>query len=374
MKGIRVLLQVQSGRGSVLGGDLVQCLKTKEYLKRLGIKADLSFELRPNVGQYDIVHVFHTDANSYESYIRYRNAKEQEKPVVISPIYWNMDEYAKRGVFGIKNKLYYLLPDGALRRILSILYNRNLAEINHFRSKDALSLDLRRLKAKMLNSCDLILPNSKMEAKLVVRDFGISDVEKISIVPNAADKFFFYSDPHAFVSRYHLQDFVLCVGRMEDRKNQLSLIRALRNTSLKLVLIGKSQRACDLAYYEKCRKEGGVNVMFISGMEHEALSSAYAAAKVHVLPSWYETPGLASLEAGLAGCNIVTTDRGSTREYFKQYALYCDPSDTKSIHKAVVEAFEASKSSELSQHILENYTWEKTADKTLRAYKKVLEK
>ena len=33
------------------------------------------------------------------------------------------------------------------------------------------------------------------------------------------------------------------------------------------------------------------------------LASAYAAARVFALPSWFETPGLAALEAALAGCS-----------------------------------------------------------------------
>ena len=43
-------------------------------------------------------------------------------------------------------------------------------------------------------------------------------------------------------------------------------------------------------------------------------------AKVNVLTSWIETPGLVSI-AVYAGCNIVVTDKGSVRDYFHDYAI-----------------------------------------------------
>ena len=44
-------------------------------------------------------------------------------------------------------------------------------------------------------------------------------------------------------------------------------------------------------------------------------------AKLNVLTSWVETPGLVSLEAGYAGCNILVSNKGSVLDYFKNYAF-----------------------------------------------------
>ena len=107
-------------------------------------------------------------------------------------------------------------------------------------------------------------------------------------------------------------------------------------------------------------------------MNSESLASAYHAAKVHALPSWFETPGLVNLEAGLAECNIVATDKGSTKEYLLDYAWYCDPASTTSIRRAVLDAFSAKKSPDLRKFILANFSWEQAAEKTLRVYERVL--
>ena len=84
-------------------------------------------------------------------------------------------------------------------------------------------------------------------------------------------------------------------------------------------------------------------------------------------------PGLVSLEAALAGCTIVSTNRGSTQEYFGELAHYCDPGNLDSIVEAITDAWKAKKDLRLKQRILENYTWEKTAEFTHNAYKKALD-
>ncbi len=121
----------------------------------------------------------------------------------------------------------------------------------------------------------------------------------------------------------------------------------------------------DEEYFRLCKKEAknSKNIHFLGYIPHNStlFLSAYAACKVFVLPSWYETPGLAALEAGLAGANVVITQRGATKEYFKKYAWYVDPSSVKSIREKTLEAFYAKKSKKLSKHILKNYTWEKGA-------------
>ncbi|MBK7308934.1 MAG: glycosyltransferase [Chitinophagaceae bacterium] len=57
-------------------------------------------------------------------------------------------------------------------------------------------------------------------------------------------------------------------------------------------------------------KEAAGNIVFAGRLTQTALANYYARARVHVLPSWFETCGLSSLEAAAMGCNIVITARG----------------------------------------------------------------
>ena len=70
----------------------------------------------------------------------------------------------------------------------------------------------------------------------------------------------------------------------------------------------------------------------------------------------------------IAGCNVVVSDRGYTKEYFKDYAWYCDPSRIDSIRQAILDAHHNQRNLELKRYIVENYTWDKMAEETLKAY------
>jgi glycosyltransferase involved in cell wall biosynthesis len=165
-------------------------------------------------------------------------------------------------------------------------------------------------------------------------------------------------------------DLVICVGRIEGRKNQLNLIRAINGTGYRLLIIG-SPSANQTNYYRACLSAAGPNVSFIAGISQEELIVHYATARVHVLPSWFETTGLSSLEAAAMGCMLVITDKGDTREYFGDHAFYCDPASPASILAAVKRAAAAEPDGALQRKILSEYTWAQTALLTADAYRKL---
>jgi glycosyltransferase involved in cell wall biosynthesis len=122
----------------------------------------------------------------------------------------------------------------------------------------------------------------------------------------------------------------------------------------------------------KCRSEAAPNVHIEGPLTDDALYAAYASAKVHVLPSYFETTGLSSLEASVMGCNVVVTDRGDTREYFGDEAWYCEPDRPESIRAAVDAAYKAPFRESLRTRILRDFTWTRAAEETFRAYKEAL--
>ncbi|MHC1723467.1 MAG: glycosyltransferase family 4 protein [Aminipila sp.] len=331
---MNVLFQIRNDYKESIAGDSIQMQKTKEYLEKIGVQVDIATNNYINLEKYDIIHIFNL-IRIKESYRFAQNARKQGKPYVLSTIYWNMADY-------IKN-------------------DKNTSATIKWWLKDN---DLRK---EVLEYASILLPNSSIEADVLKKDFSIN--KECFIIPNCADSFFNNANPDNFILKYGLTDFVLCVGRISCRKNQLALINALKDTGLNLVLIGPNNNE---GYYKQCKLAAGNNVIFIDQLPDYEIASAYAAAKVHVLPSWYETPGLASLEAGLVGCNIVSTKIGSALEYFEKNALYCDPASEESIRESVKMAFCKPKGEILKNHIFNNYTWEVAAIKTLDAYKTVL--
>jgi len=72
------------------------------------------------------------------------------------------------------------------------------------------------------------------------------------------------------------------------------------------------------------------------------------------------------------GCRLVITASGYTRSYFGDAAFYCKPSQPDTIFNAVKKAMASTDSDGLQKKILDNYTWEKTAEQTLAVYKKYI--
>jgi glycosyltransferase involved in cell wall biosynthesis len=104
------------------------------------------------------------------------------------------------------------------------------------------------------------------------------------------------------------------------------------------------------------------------------LASAYAACDVFALPSLFETPGIAALEAGLAGAKIAITPFGGTKDYFGPLADYTDPYSVDSIRRGIRNALNRKKDSALREHIKKEFLWSRVAEKTKAVYQSVLGK
>ncbi len=134
---------------------------------------------------------------------------------------------------------------------------------------------------------------------------------------------------------------MLSVGRIEPRKNTLALVRAARRLALPLVIAGEAPPGCE-QYEAECRSAADPQTIWLGRLDHHdpLLASAYAAARVFALPSWFETPGLAALEAALAGCSVVITPFGSTKEYFGGLVEYARPHRPEEISRGLARCWE----------------------------------
>ncbi len=222
----------------------------------------------------------------------------------------------------------------------------------------------------------LFLPNSWSEWRRLTRDLelNVSD-DRVVTVPNGvdlSDMDLDRVDPTELERLSHFRDTVLCVARIEGRKNQLCLIEALQGSAFTLVLVGKPTPN-QTRYVAKVRAsaERASNVHYLGEVSPDTKRALYALARVHVLPSWMETTGISSLEAAAMDCSLVVTPNGDTGEYFAGHAHFCRPDDPKSIRDAVSAAFLAGPDAELKQRILTDYTWNKAAEATYSAYRKI---
>lgn len=334
---MRVLLQRPAP--DYFGGGVLHVEKTQEHLRKLGIEAEITYDLELDLSPYDLVHIFNTPKTG-DLLRQCANAQRYSKPLVFSSIYWD------------EARLFQCLEADEPRS--------EVARIDRMASN--------QLYAAVLGEADVVLAASSMEQGWLTRDFGIAP-ERQRVVPLAAEPFFARGDAESFTERFGLRDFVLCSAQLGRSKNQLRVIRALRGFSAPLALVFIHSEA---DYEQRCHSEAGPNVIFIGALDQQQLASAYAAAKVHVLVSCYEPTGLATIEAGLAGCNLVCTAHSPIGEYVGNRAWYADPLDAMSIQRAVQLAYRVPKSYILRNELLARFTWERTAQLTLAAYEGLL--
>lgn len=378
---MKVLIQNRPDAFEVFGGDTVQMMKTAQYLRKRGVHVDVSLELTPKLQEYDVIHLMNITRVTF-TYVQLMNARRQKKKVVLSPIYWNTKEL----VYAYLQGLFFNLNHPSSLKELGKACFSSLTNKTFLNEVKELMYN-KELASTVLSRVDCLLPNSRAELETLKSDFsGIFKNQRkdVVIVPNGVDADFFGDvSPKKFSEKYGFSDFILNVGHFSYRKNQLSLIKALKGLGIDVVFVGESpssstyygiKNAIDMLYYQKCRREADWSFRFLRAMPHSELAGVYAACKVFVLPSLYETPGLAALEAAISGANICITHGGSTREYFSALASYCDPYNVDSIRDAVLQAYQAPKSTLLKNHVLTNFTWNKTAEATLKAYKEVLDK
>jgi glycosyltransferase involved in cell wall biosynthesis len=352
------------------GGDTIQAQKTQAALEALGVQIEVRgpFDL-DNLPAYDLAHIFNIQEPE-PAWAALQHLEAKGIPVVISPIYWDMlAHWFEMAATGRGRWRQIVARLGKERtRQLYLRWQRTKSPANsHWRQQRRILAHARR-----------VLPNSQSEADLLQHTFAFSNSfqQKIDAIPNAIDTSLYATLPtrsESFYQQHGLQDFVLQVGTVYPAKNQLAVIEALFDLPVPLVFIGKVLGPfADYAETCKARAAERGNVLFLDHVPHEELPGIYALAAVHVLPSWRETPGLVSLEAAAAGCRIVTTSIGSTRDYFADDAWYCYPDDLASIRQAVEKALNAPPSAVLRQRVLTEYTWHCAAVATLAAYQAVI--
>ena len=230
------------------------------------------------------------------------------------------------------------------------------------------------LLREIISLADHIICLSIEEMQRISKCLGVLN-KPFSLVRNAADYGAFgNTSPDWFASTYGIKDFVLCVGRIEARKNQAMLLYSLRECNVPVVFIGQ---AGEPDYEQLCRALAPRGTLFINQLNRNELASAYAAARVCVLASWAEGASLSNLEAAAARCPLVVSNRASEFEYFGDGVRYCNPANWRSIAEAVINAMasfdaEKGKREELRNRLMSTCTWEAAAGATVSAYRKVI--
>lgn len=370
---MKVLMQSRKNFFTLRGGDTIQLEKTKAELEKLGVEVDLSLDFYPDLAEYDLVHLSNV-TRIQETYLQVKNAKKQGKKIVLSTIYWPMDEFEKQGQVGIRKFINSFFNIDNQERIKAFVRYIKDKDSRNEATRNLWKIGYTKMQKYVVNNVDYYLPNSEMEMDEFCKSFGI-EKKKYKVIPNAIDsdvakKQYENKIPLEFEK---FRDAIICVGRIEPRKNQLALVKALEGSNYKLVLVGAVSKN-QISYFDEIKEilDKNPNFYYLPNVDNDKLYQLYRVCSVSALPSWLDTPGLVSLEAAAMGCKLAVSSKGSTTEYFGGHAEYCLPDDLNGIRKAINQAYNKPNDPELIKLIFDNYTWKIAGQKTLDAYNTVL--
>jgi glycosyltransferase involved in cell wall biosynthesis len=226
---------------------------------------------------------------------------------------------------------------------------------------------------------DALLVPSRSTADDLVTLGG--DPAKIYVIPLAASLPETPTEPDAVLTRLRVPlPFVLNVGTLEPRKNQVRLVRAYRQVVAKtglphaLVLAGPNGWGTDELFHELAAGWPG-RIVRTGALPADDLDALYRAADAFAYPSVYEGFGLPIVEAFARGVPTLTSITSSLPEVAGDAALMVEPTEEASIAAALERLLtDQSLAEDLRQRSLDraaNFSWQKTANATIDAYRLV---
>ncbi len=131
------------------------------------------------------------------------------------------------------------------------------------------------------------------------------------------------------------EQFVLNVGTIEERKNALTILKAIKNIDTKLVLVGRKTK-----YYQQLEsyaKEHNLQdkIIHLQGISQRELAIVYQLATVMVYPSIFEGFGIPIIEALFSKTPVITTNSGVFPEAGGPDSIYLNPLDEKEMQQKI---------------------------------------
>jgi glycosyltransferase involved in cell wall biosynthesis len=217
---------------------------------------------------------------------------------------------------------------------------------------------------------DVVVTPSAHARDIAVARLGL-DADRVVVAPHGVDH-----------GRFHPADsererFLVYPANMWPHKNHERLLEAVaRVPEVELVLTGNDYGRRDELLAHAARLGVGERVRHLGFVEHDELPRLLRRARAMIFPSLYEGFGQPPLEAMACGCAVASSVGGALREVCAGAVLELDPLDVGSIAGAIdrlasddalVEDLRARGPERATR-----YTWERSADMHMDAYRLAL--
>ncbi len=178
-------------------------------------------------------------------------------------------------------------------------------------------------------NADVIIAISEETKKDIIHFFNIS-ASKIKVIYQSCDEAFYnaFSQKEIEIVKNSHQlpaKYLLYVGTIEERKNLVTIIKALTLVrDIPLVVVGKKTKYFDVVEREIIKNKLQERVLFLNNVTNQELPVIYQLASVFIYPSIFEGFGIPVLEALVSKTPVITNKNGCFPEAGGPNSVYID--------------------------------------------------
>jgi glycosyltransferase involved in cell wall biosynthesis len=222
---------------------------------------------------------------------------------------------------------------------------------------------LRHQVADALGRAAVVHVLARGEQRAIESDYATS-LRRVVVIPNGVE---------SAAELQRVRDIpVLVPGRIETRKNQLALARAMDRAEQSALFVGP-RNPNDRGYVRRFAELSAESpwITWIPGLPPEDMPALYQRAKVVVNLSHVEVLSLVDLEAYASGCVLITTTEGHTKEWLGNGATYVRPTETALAVSLASNALADWSPSQPSDQTLQTLNWARVTLELARVYRSV---
>ena len=226
-----------------------------------------------------------------------------------------------------------------------------------------------------------IIAISEQTKRDIIKYLGV-DEKKINVVYQGCNDAFKrdYDEniKNKIRKKYNLpNEFILNVGTIEERKNALTIVKAIHNTKYHLVLIGSEKKYTKKIYSYIKEHSLEPQITLLKNVNITDLSIIYQSSTVFCYPSICEGFGIPIIEALFSKTPVITSIGNCFQEAAGPNSVFIDPMDVPFLKRELHRLF---KSKKLRKQIADDgytyaqkFTDEGVAKNIFKIYKSVLQ-
>ncbi|RHR34436.1 glycosyltransferase family 1 protein [Parabacteroides sp. AF18-52] len=240
---------------------------------------------------------------------------------------------------GLSNELPFGLSKAGIPSVVTIHDLIFIRYPQFYKTIDRNIYNFKFRKACLL--ADKIVAVSEMTKQDIIRIYKVPE-EKIDVVYQGCDVSFLQQAESNKLSevknKYNLPEhFILNVGSIEQRKNLLLIVKALKQSGKDIRLIAIGRRTPYTETVEQYIRENNMQeqVTILNNVSFDDLPAFYQLASLFIYPSFFEGFGIPILEALNSGTPVIAATGSCLEEAGGPDSLYINPEDVNDLNEKI---------------------------------------